>query len=192
MKKIVYIHGLNSSCKIFNHLILCLPEHEKVLINYQSSHPIEDSYAIALKKIPKSQEIFIIGHSLGGIIASLTASRNKKLNISGIITISTPVGGSEQARLLKWVYPSFKIFSDIIPRSPVLKEIQTLPNSNMLSLISVGGNLNIMAGKNDGIVTVCSQYQSPAPKKIEVDANHFEILQDEKTIKEVKKFIFNG
>jgi pimeloyl-ACP methyl ester carboxylesterase len=190
MKKIVYIHGLNSSCKIFNYIISCLPEHEKVLVNYQSSLPLEDSYAAILKRIPKTQEVFIVGHSLGGILASLISARNKNLSVSGIVTISTPFGGSDHAKLLKWVYPSFKIFSDITPKSPAIKEIQGSQIANTLSLISTGGSLNVMAGKNDGVVTVQSQRMSPAAKKIEVDSNHFEILQDEKTVREIKKFIF--
>jgi pimeloyl-ACP methyl ester carboxylesterase len=190
MKKIVYIHGLNSSCKIFNYIISCLPEHENVLVNYQSSLPLEDSYAATLKRIPKTQEVFIVGHSLGGILASLISARNKNLSVSGIVTISTPFGGSDHAKLLKWVYPSFKIFSDITPKSPAIKEIQGSQIANTLSLISTGGSLNVMAGKNDGVVTVQSQRMSPAAKKIEVDSNHFEILQDEKTVREIKKFIF--
>ncbi len=191
MKKVVYIHGLNSSCKIFNHLMSCMPDHEKILINYQSSAPIEESYNTIIKKIPKNQDVSIIGHSLGGILATLISSRNESIDISEIVTISTPFGGSDHARLLKWLYPSFKVFADITPRSPIIKEIQLANNfPKMISLISVGGSLNVMSGKNDGVVSVESQKVSPAAKKIDIDSNHFEILQDEKTIKEVKKFVF--
>ena len=192
MKKVVYLHGLNSSSKIFNHIISQLPPHEAITIDYDTFEPIEKSYSFILSRLSINESYYLVGHSLGGLISYLISSRFNGITVDGLVTISSPFGGSDHARLLKWMYPSYRVLTDLSPKSDVIKEVNQAPTSRikMLSLISANGNLPIIGEKNDGVVTLDSQKLSPAKKKISVSANHFEIVQDKVTVLELKKFIF--
>lgn len=193
MKKIVYIHGLNSSGTIFNHIISKLPEHESILLDYESFDSIEDTYPKLIGKMPKNEDVSIIAHSLGGLFAFLVASRKNDIKVDRIATLSTPYAGSDHARMLKWVYPSFKILGDLSPRSAVMQEIQkSTMRAKCLALISIKGNLPLINEENDGVVTLASQRKAPTKKQIEIDSSHFEIVQDEKAINELRKFLFKS
>lgn len=191
-KKIIYLHGLNSSCKIFNFIHSQLPEHDAVFIDYDTFNPIEHSYDDVAARIQTSDEISIISHSLGGIISYLIHARENNLKVNSMVTISAPFAGSDHAKFLKWMYPSFRVLSDLSPRSSIMQEINApiSKKCRMLSLISTSGSIPFIPEPNDGVVTVRSQLASPAKKKIEIDSNHFEIVQDVKAVKEIKKFIF--
>lgn len=192
MKKVVYIHGLNSSSKIFNHIYSQLPEHEALFVDYDTFKPIQESYEFVLSRIDLEEPISIIGHSLGGLIAYLLHSRDNGLAVDSVVTMSSPFGGSDHARLLRWMYPNVKVLGDLSPKSDLVKELLTPPTKRlkMLSLISVNGSIQLISEQNDGIVTIKSQQASPAKKKIDIKANHFEIVQDVKTIREITKFMF--
>ena len=190
--KIAYIHGLNSSSKIFNHICSNLPEHEALLLDYDTSKSIEESYSYILSQLDPGDSVRIIGHSLGGLIAHLIAARDNQITVDRLVTLSSPFAGSEHARFLRWMYPGYAVLRDLSPKSSIIKETsQPLPkNIKMLSLISVNGAIPLISEENDGIVTIRSQRASPTKKKIDVKANHFEIVQDVKTIREIKKFMF--
>ena len=186
---IVYLHGLNSSSKIFNYLQSQLPKHKAIFIDYESSQAVEKSLNDILELIP-SNKTFIIGHSLGGIIGHLISSRYPD-RISGLVSISSPFGGSDAANKLKWIYPSYAILRDMSPKSNIIKEISsTQLETNYLSLISTAGRLPIITGENDGVVTVKSQEAVYCLNRGYINANHFEVMQDPDTVNKVKEFIF--
>jgi len=192
MKKVIYVHGLNSSSKIFNYIHSQLPEHDATFIDYDTFNSIQESYEFILSKIDTNESVNLIGHSLGGLICYLIHSRDNGVNVNKLVTLSSPFAGSEHARLLKWMYPGYRILNDLSPKSNIIKEICAEPTKKlkMLSLISINGGISLISEQNDGIVTIKSQQASPAKKKIDIKANHFEIVQDTKTIREIKKFMF--
>jgi pimeloyl-ACP methyl ester carboxylesterase len=192
MEKITYIHGLNCSAKIFNFIKTQLPKHKAQFIEYNSGEYIENSFHTALEELTDSEPTWIVGHSLGGIIAHLLAVRaTPGLKINGIATIGTPFGGSHVASTLKWFYGGYHVLRDLSPHSKIIREVTTVkPKQPFLSVISVSGALPFISGDNDGVVTVESQRKSLAKKKVDVYANHFEAVQDEATVKAIKEFIF--
>lgn len=186
---IVFLHGLNCSSKIFSFLQTQLPEHTPIFIDYKSSNRIDDSYKYVLNKLPKKQPFSIVGHSLGGVLAYLIAVRTKKPD--NIISISSPFGGSKAAGLMRWLYPKFEIFKDLAPYSSMIREIEEYaPSCPFLSIVSTGGDLPFINGKNDGVVSYESQISVLPNKRIEVTSNHFEAVQDMDTVKAVRDFIF--
>lgn len=191
MKKILYIHGLNCSSTIFNHIRHSLPEHSAILAEYQSNNRINMSLNHLEQYIP-DDEFSIVGHSLGGIMASLIAIRRTScVKIDKIVTISTPFGGSGVASALRWFYPQHGILKDISADSKIIKEIHLNKiDVPMLSIISTSGNLPLIPSANDGVVTIKSQECSPAKRKHYFDCNHFEIVQHSKTIDSIKNFIW--
>lgn len=190
MKNVLYIHGMNSTSKTFNHMIACAPPHEAITVDYNSALTMEYSYDHILSKIPSQTPICIVGHSLGGLLGYLIACRENDISVSHLVTISAPFGGSSQARLLRWIYPTYQVLVDISPNSPIINEMKTSkPPCKMLSLISTRGSIPFIPEHNDGIVTLRSQRSTPAKKKVDIAANHFEITQDHKALEEINQFI---
>jgi pimeloyl-ACP methyl ester carboxylesterase len=189
---ILWIHGFGGSPESFGYLKLALPKHDSILAHYTSGPSIEDTYESVLSSLNIDEPVHIVGHSLGGIIGYLLASRGE-IPVKSLTSISTPFGGSDMANKLKWFYPSMRIFSDLSPKSAIIKEVQTpLSACPFISLISTHGNLPFMSPPNDGVVSIASQETSVAKKKIKIDVNHFEILQSPKSTCELKKFIFRS
>jgi len=187
--KIVYIHGLNSTHLSMGYISKSLPDHEQIFINYNSQQPLDISINNILNALPKD-EFSLIGHSLGGVISAVLADELRD-QIKHLVTISAPHGGSRAARILKWFPGSFSVLSDVTPESPIIQRVSKLKlELPTLSIISTGGHLPTSPEKNDSIVAVSSQKALRFGKKIEINANHFEILQDDRTVRCIKRFIF--
>lgn len=189
MKHLVYLHGLNCTSNSFNHIRASLPKHNATLINYDGTQHIEDSVRSVIAQMPKGEPIALVCHSLGGIIGKLVL-QHPDFNITNLITISTPFGGSISASGLKWFYPSIKVLQDLDRFSPSLIEARRLSNIYHTAIVSTSGNSPLISGYNDGVVTLESQLDVNATEIVEVRANHFEILQDINTIEYISKILF--
>jgi triacylglycerol esterase/lipase EstA (alpha/beta hydrolase family) len=188
---IVYIHGLNCTSRIFNYLQDRLPEHDAILINYDSTGRVEDSYESIITKIPKAIPIVIISHSLGGILGHLIATRNNGINVKKLITMSTPFGGSALAAFLKWVYPHYEVLKDIAPTCKIIQEVNNSnPTCKFLSFVTTKNGTPYISGANDGVVTIKSQVLCTPSDRIFVDSNHFEVVQDKNVFYAIKNFVF--
>jgi pimeloyl-ACP methyl ester carboxylesterase len=189
---ILFVHGLNCTGKIFTHLRSQLPEHQAIVAHYDTSQPIEKSLEQVRAEVETTDPLWIVGHSLGGIIGYLLALRNdSEFKINGLASISTPFGGSSTASILRWFFSRMDVLRDISPSSRIIEEVTTKKiKQPFISIISVDGTLPFISGDNDGIVTIESQRASLARRKVEVVANHFEVMQDCKTAATVKDFIF--
>lgn len=186
--QIAYIHGFNSSHRSFNYVTSKLPTHDIVVINYDSHQPLDDSVAQVLKQLPKKPFV-LVGHSLGGVISTLIAVRQPE-KVEKLVTISSPLAGSRAACTLKWIPGYPKIFSDITPSSKLILALEKVKlETPTLSIISTGGSLPT-GEANDSIVTVSSQRALKFGKKVEIKANHFEVLVHERTVKHIRDFIF--
>jgi pimeloyl-ACP methyl ester carboxylesterase len=192
MEKIAFIHGLNCTGKIFTHVRSSLPEHEAIVLDYDSNQSIESSLQTVIETLDTTDPIWVVGHSLGGILGYLLALRkHNDINVKGVVSISTPFGGSSTAGILKWFFHQMDVLRDLAPGSPIIREVTTQKiKTPFISVVSVAGSLPFISGENDGIVTLESQRASLAKRKVDVKANHFEVMQDEKTVATVRDFIF--
>ena len=167
-----------------------MPSHNAVFVEYDSQKSIENSIKTAMQAFPEKGNFSIIGHSLGGILGHLIATRDGS-RVDNLVTISTPFGGSDAAGKLKWFYPSVQIFKDIAPRSTIMNELtKGSPTCPFLSIVSEAGSLPFITGKNDGVVSIASQMAIRPTHRLSVDSNHFEAVQDIDTLNAVKQFIF--
>lgn len=186
---IFYVHGFNSSHRSFAYLESLIDSEPVKKIDYDSRKSLEDIVAQVLKQLPKDKPITLVGHSLGGLVALLLTGR-KSVQVERVITISSPLGGSKAAVFAQWVVSGLPILSDITPSSSAVRELAALKNvPPVLSLISVGGSLPTSGEPNDSVVSVASQKAFLPAKKVEINANHFEILMHEKTISTIQSFI---
>jgi alpha/beta superfamily hydrolase len=166
-----------------------LPEHDIVQVNYDSHQALQESLVQVKKQLPKNDSFAIVGHSLGGVIGSIISAESDA--VERLVTISSPLGGSKAANIVRWIPGHPVVMADITPSSLYIEKIQTSPPKvPVLSIISTGGHLNTMAEPNDSIVTVASQKAMKVGKKVEVKANHFEVLMHEKTVEQVRKHLF--
>ena len=189
MKTIAYIHGFNSSSRSFAYLTQNLPKHNIVKIKYDSHQSLPESLLEVYKQLPKGQ-LILVGHSLGGLISTILVS-NEPERFESLVTISSPLGGSKAANYMRWMPGHPPILNHITPRSPFIRHLATFQASvPTLSIISTGGHLATSSEPNDSVVTVDSQRALLFGKKIEVKANHFEVLMHEKTVDAVAKHLF--
>lgn len=188
MPQICYIHGLNSSHHSFTYISSELGSESK--INYNSYQPLADSVQQVLKQLPSNDEIILVGHSLGGVIATLIAEAGVR-NVERLITISSPLGGSKAAVFARWVMRGIPVLSDLAPQSKHIKTIAQIEQAPCptLSIVSVGGSLPMSSEPNDSVVTVASQKALKFAKKVEIKASHFEVLQHNKTVDTIRNFI---
>ncbi len=159
-------------------------------IDYNSYQPLDQSILQVAKQLPKKEPIILIGHSLGGVIGTLVAL-NKTHNVQKVVTISSPLGGSAVASWMRWFVSGLPVLSDITPHSFHIRRLvtETAP-CPVLSIVSTSGGLPMISREpNDSVVAVSSQKVLKYAKKIEVKANHFEVLMHEKTIEAVRKFV---
>jgi len=192
---LLLIHGLNCTGKIFTHLHSRLPEHNAIFADYDSSQPIERSLEVVIRAIDAADPaapVWIVGHSLGGILGYLLTVRySGNVNLQGLISISTPFGGSSTASILRWFFGSMEVLRDLAPSSRIINEVTTKKvDVPFTSIISVTGSLPFISGQNDGVITLESQRATLAKRKVEVSANHFEVMQDGKMVETVTRTIF--
>ena len=192
-KNILYIHGANMSPVSFTLIQTTVGTHNAVAPEYSIESPVEKNVKritrLARKEF-KNEPFDIISHSLGGIIAILLLKT--RLRIGRIVTISTPLGGSEAAATLRYMYPGYQLYKDIDPSSDIIKKANNQKlKVPVLSVITTGGNCTIpfMKEDNDTIVTVASQTVSDNPEFYYVDLNHFEVLLSVEVADKIKLFL---
>jgi len=186
MSKIIYLHGFNSSPRSFNYVIKSLPQHEPICIAYDSHRPLSESLGSVLKQLPKD-EIVLIGHSLGGVIAALAAAARPE-TVRSLVTVSAPLGGSKACQALRWLPGHPPVVEDLTFTSPHIRAIASLKlQVPTISIVSTGGHLSFSAEPNDSIVTVASQRALSFGRKHEIKANHFEILLHDRTVELIER-----
>ena len=132
MEIIIFIHGANSTRQSFSYLTqLVTPGHHE-FYEYETGTPVEEIVTNLIKLIGDRQ-VILVGHSLGGIIATL-ASQQIPEKVKKLVTLSTPFLGSKSADYLKWVIPHYLLFRQISTKNPILKRLKetgaTVPTLN--------------------------------------------------------------
>ncbi len=101
MKTIILLHGLHMHSWSMFYLIKFFkkqPDTELISFGYHStlySDKTLDKLDKIVKKIPKGNEIFFVGHSMGGLVAKNYLCKNKPDINATLITLGTPHKGSK-------------------------------------------------------------------------------------------------
>lgn len=188
---LVVLHGLNSTCNSFNYILSELehPSDRILKINYASHQSLIKSVFAITAQLSYTEDIILIGHSLGGVLAMILAHAGSH-RVKKVITISSPLGGSKAAIFAQWIMKDVDVLRDITPYSPLIKLIEhTQAPCPVLSIISTSGGLHGAKEPNDSIVTVASQKALLYAKHVQIEANHFEILLMNETVQAVRDFI---
>ena len=159
---IYFVHGANSTKRSFEYLKSQLPGHEFIDLEYA---PHERPTAVVERVVETvSEPAFVVGHSLGGVIAVAAAQRTEM--IEKVVTLASPLGGSEPATWMRWFWPD-RLYAEIHPYSPIMVDVRKHPViTPTLSIVTT----------DDGVVSVPSQRALRGPIYVQIELNHFEVL----------------
>jgi pimeloyl-ACP methyl ester carboxylesterase len=191
-KTLVYIHGASATSESFNYIRTKIGKG--IDINYDSRNGFENNLADMLLALQHTKDIFFIAHSLGGIYSLHIANAIPK-QVLGAVTLSTPYGGAEVADVAKYFLPFSRLMRDIGPNSWVMKQADKIKIQHpWTNVVTVKGQSPFIAEPNDGVVTIDSQRHHADMELVEVDYNHYEVLQADSVVKLIKaqKTIFRG
>lgn len=183
--KYLYIHGANATSQSFNYL----REHIKgkdIVLEYNCAMGFEENLKTMHEAIQNEKNLFIIGHSMGGIYG-LHLANMLPGNILGGITLATPYGGSAVAEIAKWIIPYYRLIYDIVPNSKVIKTTNSLPILHpWCQIVTVSGNVPWLVQPNDGVISLASMRCRADIEMIDVDLNHYEVVVSPITVKIIK------
>lgn len=188
--RILYIHGAGASSKSFNWLLEKLPKHDPIFFEYSTDvsvktavenfHRMMNSYNLVCGYEPT----IVIGHSLGGIIATACANNPQ---ITKLVTLCAPFGGIKHTELLS-MFSFEPLFHDLRNHGPLLTSIRNTPiQKPHLAIVGTKG-LPFMTEANDGAVTLASQMAFNVDYKM-IPVNHFEVLLSEEVAELITEFI---
>ncbi|MNK09954.1 Alpha/beta hydrolase family protein [compost metagenome] len=198
-----FIHGANATALSFSRIqselvkAEAIRKYEFINVKYNCQDPLSETVEKIANVLPDGVPIYLVGHSLGGVIGVAVAQHNKHFglekDIRGVVTMASPLGGCEGADYLQWLFPHYHLFKNISTKNRIVSDIKatgvTVPT---LSFITTSGNNPIYPEANDGVVTVNSQRALRGTKKIEVPYNHFEVLLSDNVIDHIKGFIIEN
>lgn len=186
MAKIVYIHGANATGESFNFIRQNIRRSDLVL-EYNSAHGFVDNLKDMQNALRDEPSVFFVAHSLGGIYAMHLAHHNPK-RVTGAVTISTPYGGSEVAKLVRWFLPFSRLMRDIGPDDYPMRHTNqiTLPCA-WTNIVTISGACPFITEPNDGVVTHKSmRHHADKMALIDIPLNHYEILLSKRTVNIIK------
>ncbi len=199
-REIWFVHGANASPASFTHLKSSFekdPSFNGCLlkdVTYDCQENLPAVIKVMADSAPKDRDLFIVGHSLGGVLAVATSQRiqhySLPVKVKALVTLGAPFGGIESADYLRWLYPHYHLFSSVATQNKMILDLKaTGAVVPTLSLVSTSGNNPLFPNSNDGVVTVNSQRSLPNADYIEMPYNHFEILLGPEPIDHCKRFI---
>jgi triacylglycerol esterase/lipase EstA (alpha/beta hydrolase family) len=200
--EIWFIHGANATPLSFTHIQASLKLDERfegmkfVNVRYDCQDPISTTTEIIAENLPDNTPIYLVGHSLGGVLAVAVSQRVKHFALSKdircVVTLASPLGGCEGADYLQWMFPHYHLFKNISTKNRVINDLRSagavVPT---LNFVTTSGNNPIYPEANDGVVTVNSQRALRGAKKMEAPFNHFEVLLSEDIATHIKNAISN-
>jgi pimeloyl-ACP methyl ester carboxylesterase len=186
---IVYIHGNRQSADTFNFIRTQITGYHEVVLSYDSADGFYNNHQAMLAQLEGLDNLFFIAHSLGGIHAMHLANELSDKVLGGV-TLSTPYGGSEAARVIKYLMPFNQVLKDIHPLSAPIMEARRFEIQHpWTNLVSIGGDSRLMLAANDGVVTQNSMRARDDINLIDVESNHFEIVLNPETVDLIKNAI---
>ncbi len=203
---VVFIHGINSSPKVFTKMQNIFSEDYRTINfgynskDYTINQLSEDFLKPILEKISLKDTINFVTHSMGAIILRNYLKNNKLPNIGKIVMIAPPNHGSEVANFFKNI-----IFYKLryhkcakILTSEGIKNLKLPTCKNYFCGIIAGTGTMLpffsifIKGKDDGKISVENTKLTGMKDFITVPYPHDSIMKKNRTIKLTENFIRYG
>lgn len=186
--QILYVHGAGGSEKSFQWLREQLPFRAKFFSYDIDKSPIPWSARRLEKLIDIGKPTIVIGHSLGGLLATHCAMLP---NVKMLVTLNAPYGGIHHAEILSW-FTSESLIRDLALHSSFLTAVRavkiTVPH---LAIVGTSGMPPSIFGghDNDSVLTVASQTAMSNIQYTKLPLNHFEVLLSPVVANLINQFI---
>jgi len=193
-KNILFIHGAGSNTVVYNHLRMWLPAHNGYFLNYDVEEKVDSILGRAQEEL-KGKPVTVIGHSYGGLLGFLYATKNKL--VDKLVTVGTPWQGVPMSDLLKLTAHS-RVFDNTETSSKFIQFINNkMFDKPMLNVVCAGkGHVAAVPGgaPNDGTVPHYSQLQIPKGvsncTQVRIPNNHSDTLHTMNLVSAVLSFVF--
>jgi len=188
--KIVYIHGATASHNSFAFIQEVLKAEDYLYIDYPRTKTAYENLEDMTRKIGSTTgPIFIVCHSMGGLYALHLLERFPK-RIREVVSLATPFAGSELAILGKVMNKDYLLFNDIMPHSDFVKSTKYFEvKCPWTQIVTTIGDVPWMETPNDGVVTRKSMTARTDINYVEIDDNHYEIVQSGRVVKLLKELV---
>jgi pimeloyl-ACP methyl ester carboxylesterase len=183
MQNILAIHGAFSSPRIFNFLHNQLSKkYHWIFLDYRNQ---TSGLSGIMNSIQNYDNVHVVGHSMGGLIALGIINQPW---VKSITTIATPLGGVD-VNLLQSYWTRSDFINDIASHGDFIKRLRQMSNQRPVQhILSISGFSPWLYEPNDGVITLRSQRAYALGQVYEIDANHAEVMLDPETVKILDKF----
>jgi pimeloyl-ACP methyl ester carboxylesterase len=203
---VLFVHGIGGSPRHFEHLIGALDRSrfQPWIVFYPSGFRLEtivsflDSALNELQARHRVSEIYVVAHSMGGLISRRLvlkdAEKRTRRLITLHVTLSTPWGGHAAAASgVKRAPVVMPVWNDLAPGSEFLANLfeeSTPSTTRHYLLFTFRGKASLFHNNNDGVVSLASQLRPEAQAAARLvrgfDTDHTGILTDESAIEYVQ------
>lgn len=137
---VLLLHGLfqNRSCLLFLQNRLQLAGYRTLSINTPPWHALPTLTARVAKSVDQlcattgDEQVHIVGHSMGGILARSYLQTHGPTKVAGCITLGSPHTGSQLA-----VFAVSRLGRALLPGSPLLAQLNAAPLHNSVSITAI-------------------------------------------------------
>ena len=147
----------------------------------------------------KYEQIFIAGHSMGGLLAREYLQRKKLANVKKLLCVGTPHYGSKLADIALYIPGAGLIFKPLHALKLSARRQLTTPEISGLEIaVIVSTNNGHWPGKlflnkeADGLVELTSAHAPDAKHISHTQANHVKMQYDPETATLIKNFLLHG
>ena len=203
MTTLVTIHGAWATKKSFNYVVNHIHtykddgldvhnfEYDSIDPPIGGLHHISDEMYGKLGSL--RNDVVIIGHSMGGILA---LSLEKHPNVKKVITVSSPISGIVMNNMIKtFLTVRAPLLSHAMAGSSFIDSIKNqVYTKPVVNIVTTRGFNPAVFEQSDGVVTVNSQTSwAPSTSKLyTIQDSHHEVLQSDELCKIVKDELYDN
>ena len=155
--------------------------------------------AIAAAEPEKYDQIYITGHSMGGLLAREYLQRHKPVNVKKLLCVGTPHFGSKLADIALCFPGAGWIWKPLHALKLSARKTLTTPQIDGLEIAVIVSTNNghwpgklFLSDKADGLVDLASAHAPDAAHISYTKANHVKMQYDQETADLIKKFLLDG
>ena len=201
MAEIVLVHGLWNRGWMMAAMAKRLRTlgHQVRVFSYPTRAAKLDVHADELRGFiheNKTQELHLVGHSMGGLVILNMLSRYDDLPPGRVVLMGTPVKGSNVVRRLAKLPGQKYIFGKV--REDLLQGFQFSPEGRETGMISgtrafgFGQIAGTQSEPNDGSICVSETKLEGLKDTIELPVAHSEMLVSAEVLRQVECFLLSG
>jgi len=173
--------------------------HRVRVFSYPTRKDCLDGHANDLHEFiskSKSEELHLVGHSMGGLVILNLLSRFDDLPRGRVVLMGTPVKGSSVVKRLGKLPGQKLLFGKA--RDNLMQGFEQIPSEHETGMIrgTRAMGLGRIAGKqsetNDGTVTLSEAHLDGLKDSIDLSVSHSEMLISAEVVEQVEQFLVNG